>query len=162
MSAALLFAAAVLATKSLTVGPTGFYQFCNEHRSECLATPGQTVAPIDLLQSINGRINRRISPLPEGSADLWSLNPSAGDCEDYAITKRWEVIRGGISSSAARIAIGTLGNGERHAVVVVTTATGEVVLDNLTAEIRPVDRAGIRFESIQSPENPRIWMKVRD
>lgn len=160
MSAALMLAAAILATKGLDVGPTGFYRFCLSHSEECQAAPGLPLASKSLLIAINDDVNKRISPQNEGSADVWALNPSRGDCEDYAITKRSMLIKAGVSSSALRIAVGTLRSGERHAVLIATTDSGELVLDNLTGDLTPVDRADIRFESIQSPSAPRIWLKI--
>ena len=72
------------------------------------------------------------------------------------------VNRAGVASSAVRVAAGWADNGERHAVLVVTTSTGDLVLDNRTNELLPVGRARVRIDKIQSASNPRIWQVVED
>jgi predicted transglutaminase-like cysteine proteinase len=95
-----------------------------------------------------------------GGTDVWKTGGPTGDCEDFALTKREELIKAGVSSSAARVATGSISSGERHAVLVVTTEAGEFVMDNLTNQLLPVGRALFTVETIQSEKDPRVWVKV--
>lgn len=163
MSASLLFAAAVIATRGYTLAPSGFYNFCLASPKECSVADGRGKAPFTYLDEVNRAVNAFIKPEAErGGADVWKIGGNTGDCEDYALTKRSILIKAGLSSSAARIAVGTTRSGEKHAVLIVDTATGQVVLDNRSDKIHPIGASGLRFDEIQSAVNPRIWLKVQN
>lgn len=106
-------------------------------------------------------VNRAIRPQAEkrGAPDNWKVGGLSGDCEDYALAKRELLVRAGVPSEALRLATGYLSNGDYHAVLVVRTDRGDLVLDNLRTDVRPAERAGLRFETIQSAE-PRVWNRV--
>lgn len=154
-------AVVTLVVLGLTVGPTGFYQFCANQPGQCVAVVG-TTPTVAMANAVNRKVNASIRPFAEtGGADVWRIGDVTGDCEDYALTKRATLIRAGVASSAARVAAGWADNGERHAVLVVTTRAGDFVLDNMTNEILPIGRAHIQIDKIQSADNPRIWRAVR-
>jgi hypothetical protein len=46
-------------------------------------------------------------------------------------------------------------------VVVVRTAEGDVVLDNLNANVYPTAKARYEWVRVQSPANPKFWSTVR-
>lgn len=116
------------------------------------------------LESVNRRVNGNIRPLSDkaayGKSDVWSLGGRRGDCEDYAITKRHELIARGWSSSSVLLAVLRDRRGRSHAVAVIRTDRGDYVLDNLTSEIRKWDRTGYRWIKRQSARDPRIWVRV--
>jgi predicted transglutaminase-like cysteine proteinase len=107
------------------------------------------------LQQINSHVNstiREVSDLEQyGRDDVWTLPASGkGDCEDFALLKRKMLIEHGWPSSALSITVGATAQGEAHAVLMVSTAQGHYVLDNLTSSILSPERTGHVFHARQS------------
>jgi predicted transglutaminase-like cysteine proteinase len=146
-----------------TMPPFAFIQFCAANASECQARGGKpmvemTPALRDELKRINGRVNASIRAVnDEPGNDIWQIGVSSGDCEDFALTKRQKLVTAGWSPRALRMVVARTREGEGHAVLVVKTSEGDMVLDNRTNEIRPWNRAGLRGVKIQSGDNPRLW-----
>ena len=114
--------------------------------------------------AINAAVNAEIAPQTDmdryGVKELWSINVSAGDCEDYVLTKRARLLAAGWHSSKLRIATVRLPSGELHAVLVVATASADLVFDNLTDDVRDWSEAPYRWLTIQSEASPIVWQKV--
>jgi len=158
--------------KGNTVGPTGFYVMCSVVPSACKVqrarnvgtTAGNvklTVETLGLLDRVNREINGAMRPQAEtGLTDVWQIGGSSGDCEDYALTKRAALLRKGFPSSALLMTTVVTGRGEPHAVLMVRTDRGDFVLDNLSQVVKPWNSTGYRFISMQSPDNPRIWLRL--
>lgn len=149
-----------LVTQTAAVTPLAMQFFCAKHRSECANNGGAsqvTMTPnlMAVLKQVNGHVNRTIRPSRD-TADVWELNPTSGDCEDYVLTKRSALIRQGVSAGALRIAYTHTRRGEPHAVLVVKTSQGDYVLDNLTNTIKTLRASGYNIRSISSP-NPMRW-----
>ncbi|WP_262297757.1 transglutaminase-like cysteine peptidase [Microvirga sesbaniae] len=107
------------------------------------------------LRQINSHVNSTIVEVSDmdqyGREDVWTLPTSGrGDCEDFALLKRKLLLQRGWPTSALSISVGTTSSGEPHAVLVVTTASGEYVLDNLTSSILPPAQTGHTFLSRQT------------
>ena len=107
------------------------------------------------LQQINSHVNNTIVEVSDmeqyGREDVWTLPTSGkGDCEDFALLKRKLLIQQGWPASALTIAVGATAQGEAHAVLVVSTGSGEFVLDNLTSSILAPSQTGHAFYSRQS------------
>jgi predicted transglutaminase-like cysteine proteinase len=123
------------------------------------------------LRQINAFVNRAIHPAKDlevyGVKDWWvapismGLRP-LGDCKDYVMEKRRELIGAGLPSRALTIALVRTAWGESHAVLVVATSQGDLVLDNLSPDIRPWDRTPYAWEARQSAEDPLVWLAVAD
>ncbi|MBB3018260.1 putative transglutaminase-like cysteine proteinase [Microvirga lupini] len=123
------------------------------------AKPGRsfvlTAERMSQLQQINSYVNntvREVSDLEQyGREDVWALPTSGkGDCEDFALLKRKMLIDRGWPSSALSIAVGATAQGEAHAVLLVSTAQGQYVLDNLTASVLSPEKTGHVFHARQS------------
>lgn len=89
-----------------------------------------------LLQLVNEAVNashRPGQPLPNDPDGVW-------DCDNYAFGK-YRALRDEFRWPPERLALGLvrLPSGERHMVVLVLGERGWAVLDNLTAEIAPLD-----------------------
>lgn len=152
-----------------TLAPFAHVMFCVRQPGECQESDGAAVAEVDaknmaVLSSVNRAVNRAIRPkndvARDGSGDDWELSPASGDCEDYAITKRHQLIAQGWPARSLRLAVVKTSWGEGHAVLVVKTSEGDLVLDNLTGAIKPFQKTGLRFLKIQSDENPRMWLEL--
>ncbi|MBM6580444.1 transglutaminase-like cysteine peptidase [Microvirga sp. BT689] len=107
------------------------------------------------LQQINSHVNstiREVSDLEQyGREDVWTLPTSGkGDCEDFALLKRKMLVERGWPSSALSITVGATAQGEAHAVLMVSTAQGQYILDNLTSSILSPERTGHVFHARQS------------
>ncbi|TIX97039.1 MAG: transglutaminase, partial [Mesorhizobium sp.] len=94
---------AFMHTGGRTTQPVGHYEFCQKLPQECNErTPKQ--APIELTRklwaaivNINNSVNTRITPRTDmemwGKEEVWSYPDSGfGDCEDYALEKRRELM----------------------------------------------------------------------
>jgi predicted transglutaminase-like cysteine proteinase len=141
------------------LAPLPMQFFCMQHASECRPTAATrvTVTPnvMAILDQVNLRVNRSITYRAERS-DVWSLNPSRGDCEDYALSKRSALIRKGIPAGALRIATTATRRGEPHAVLIVKTSQGDYVLDNMNNVVKPLRSTGYHIRNMSSP-NPTAW-----
>jgi predicted transglutaminase-like cysteine proteinase len=141
--------------------PLGYQLMCLKTPSECKGGGAAKVAASDDIMSkltkVNSKVNRSIRPRNDsGGADVWSVNASSGDCEDYALTKRRALIKAGLPASSLRIAYVKTRSGEDHAILVVKTSKGDYALDNLNASVRPLSQTGYRIIS-QSGANPMKW-----
>ena len=146
-------------TQTAAITPLSMQYFCAQNKAECASSGrGQvTMTPnlMAVLKQINSHVNRTIRP-ERDTADVWELNPTSGDCEDYVLTKRSLLIRNGVSSGALRIAYTHTRRGEPHAVLVVRTSQGDYVLDNLTNTVKTLRASGYSIRSM-STSNPNSW-----
>src|SRR5689334_2308496 len=151
--------------------PMAFTRFCLRYADQCKSQPIMfRGGPVHLteqrwqdLNAINRSVNAAITPesQPEGPADeKWLINPARGDCNDYAVSKRSELLARGWPTRALLLSEVVTAWGEHHLVLVVRTSAGDLVLDNLTAQIRPWSRTGYRWVRIQTPKNPNFWASL--
>jgi len=147
-------------TLTATITPLPMRFFCAKHRSECAGggSGEVTMTPnlLAVLKQVNSHVNRAIRPARD-TADVWELNPSSGDCEDYVLSKRSALIRQGVSGGALRIAYTRTWSGAPHAVLVVRTSEGDFVLDNLNNSVKTLRASGYQIRSMSSP-NPTRWV----
>src|SRR4030088_2548975 len=131
---------------SPTLAPFQHVRFCLRYPSECKTNPTEN-ARIDLdaqiselLKRVNHSVNMSIIPTPKtyGSnlGDGWTIAPDMGDCNDYAVTKRHELLENGLPAKALRLSVVKTASGIGHLVLVVVTTKGDIVFDNLTQLIR--------------------------
>lgn len=141
--------------------PLGFLLFCLEARQHCQPHQAEdAVLTEDLLaqmKAINALVNRNINPRND-PRDTWSIGVRNGDCEDYALTKRARLVAAGIPAGALRIGVGVLA-GEAHAVLIVRTNSGDLVLDNMTDAIMSWDRTAINWIAM-SGADPMHWQRI--
>ena len=144
-----------------SAGPMSFQMFCAVSPQECRPGGAARVALSETMLAevirVNSRVNRAIRPqLDSRALQLWRINPSAGDCKSYVISKRHALIAAGLPSSALRIAFVKTRRGDNHAVLVLKTDQGDLTLDNLTGEIRQFRQTGYRVVAM-SGTNPKRW-----
>jgi predicted transglutaminase-like cysteine proteinase len=154
--------------RGATLAPMGHVIFCTKMPSQCRSF-GKAVVRIDQakkreLRIVNSKVNRSIRAVNDkgksGWADTWTVSPRSGDCEDFALTKRAELIKRGWPSRALRIAVAKTSWGEGHAVLIVRTNEGDMVLDNRRSSIVPWHKAGLKWLKIQSPNNAKRWLAI--
>ena len=87
-----------------TSAPIGHTEFCKNFRDECAPSGG--AVPLLLseerwreLIDVNRNVNRTITPVTDlefyHRDEVWTLPTAYGDCEDYVLLKRRELIRRG-------------------------------------------------------------------
>lgn len=108
--------------------------------------------------AINAQVNARIRPADDWG-DTWASDVTRGDCEDYVLAKREALVAAGLPASALRIAAATTRSGVGHAVLVVRTNQGDLVLDNLTSSIRRSDEAALHWVAMTMADG-RSWARI--
>ena len=88
--------------------------------------------------------------------DPWLINPTRGNCSDYAVSKRHELIKRGLPARTLLLSEVETSSDEHHLVLVVRTKLGDLVMDNLTPQIIPWSRAPYLWIRIQLP-NTQYW-----
>jgi predicted transglutaminase-like cysteine proteinase len=146
--------------------PLAHVRFCHFHAQHCefqldRRRPGRSEAELmDEVRQVNRSVNRAIRPRPDPADDIWEINVAAGDCEDYALQKRAELLALGWPSEALRVAVVRMRNGVAHAVLLVTVGETDFVLDNMTAQIVRWNETPYRYLMIQDRANPRVWHDI--
>ena len=148
-----------------SVAPFAHVVFCVRNPNECQSNAGIDNAVMSSenqrkLESINRQVNAEIAPYTPPGMETWVVGPKRGNCHDYAVTKRHRLIAAGWPPASLRLAVVYTASGEGHLVLVVRTDKGDLVLDNLTNQIRPWNRTGLRFVLIDSGKNPKVWYKL--
>lgn len=157
-------------SKQRTMPPFAYIKFCVQNPAACkgssgrLATKGGNVVLTAKLKSqlasVNSSVNRKIRPVNDSGGDSWKVNVARGDCEDYVLTKRAQLIAKGWPSQSLAIAVVRTRRGEGHAVLVVNTSQGKMVLDNLVQNVRPKSQSPHRFISMQDPGKKFGWVSL--
>lgn len=151
------------------LAPMAHVVFCKSNPGDCRSGDKSLAVVLNeetfaLLEKVNRDVNRSIRPRADRAAgplqDVWSIAPREGDCEDYALTKRHKLLKAGWPSSALLLAVARTPSGEGHAVLIVRTNVGDIILDNLTGRIRSTREAGLHWVKIQSPTDPRRWFAI--
>jgi predicted transglutaminase-like cysteine proteinase len=151
--------------------PMAFTMYCLRYPAQCkprgmLFRGGLvhlTEARRSELMQVNLAVNGRIRPQRnEGgvATEEWLINPETGDCNDYAVTKRHDLIAKGWPPRALLLSEVKLASGEHHLILVVRTQEGDVVLDNMTDSLRAWNRTPYRWVRMQTPADPSMWSTV--
>lgn len=157
-----------IVAKRPTLAPFAHVRFCAQNPKECTRRGGASVVALsshkrNQLTRVNASVNgsiRGINDSNSAAGDIWQVGSKSGDCEDFALTKRQRLIGMGWSPRALRIAVARTGSGEGHAVLVVKTDQGDLVLDNRTNRIKNWRSTGLTWVKIQSGDNPRLWYNM--
>jgi predicted transglutaminase-like cysteine proteinase len=152
-----------------TLPPMAFTQFCLRYRGECRTRPMFRGGPIRLtekrwadLKEINQVVNRGIAPERNElgvAGEQWLINPARGDCNDYAVSKRHELLERGWPARGLLLSEVMVNSGEHHLILVVRTNSGDLVLDNMTPQIKPWSRVPYRWVRMQMP-NSKLWATI--
>lgn len=156
------------AAGELTSIPYGHLDYCDRNPRDCrghrVAAPLKlTDARLRMLQSVNNSVNRRVRPVSDQEnyrkRDYWAMPSSGkGDCEDYVLAKRAQLLARGIAPSLLLI---TLVQGrEAHVVLTVRTDQGDYILDNMRNDVLPVEKTSYRYIKMQSPAHAGQWVSI--
>jgi predicted transglutaminase-like cysteine proteinase len=163
--------APIVVEASPALAPFQHVRFCLRYPTECKTNPAEderidlTRENLDLLILVNHRVNAAITPVPKRHGphlqDGWTIAPATGDCNDYVVTKRHELLRSGLPAKALRLAEVKTASGIGHLVLLVATTKGDLVLDNLTEELHAWQRTDYRWLKIQSASDARVWYRIK-
>ena len=107
--------APLIAAASPTLAPFQHVRFCLRYPSDCKSDATE-IERIELspetsalLERVNRGVNAEIAPVMKSQAPEhrggWTIAPSLGDCNDYAVTKRHELLLGGLPAKALRLSV---------------------------------------------------------
>ncbi|MEQ8445446.1 MAG: transglutaminase-like cysteine peptidase [Pelagibacterium sp.] len=151
-----------ITTSSTTAAPLGLQIFCMTAPTHCASAPATQLQMdsglMSVLNSVNRSVNTSIRP-QRRTTQVWTIGARVGDCKDYAMNKRAQLIARGVPAGALRLAIGFTARGEGHAVLVVRTDQGDFVLDNLTSQIKPFNQTGHTLLAMSS-NDPKRWNAI--
>lgn len=152
--------------------PVGYISFCTRHPFDCVARTRTPVLVtldddrwLDLLV-VNRSVNSRVAPATDqevyGVEEYWEYPIDRGDCEDYVLLKRKELIERGWPPSTVLITVVRDENGDGHAVLTVRTDHGDLVLDNKVEIIRPWFETPYTYIKRQSVYDAMKWTRIDD
>jgi predicted transglutaminase-like cysteine proteinase len=152
--------------------PVGHLEFCNSHPGECRAND-QIVPAMELtdntwqqLVSVNAYYNQNVTPVTDQDlykvAEFWTFPNGFGDCEDFALAKRRDLINSGWDPSTLMVAVVKEANGNGHAVLLARTDRGDLVLDNQDGTIRLWSETPYKFIKRQSQAHSGQWVDMID
>ena len=118
------------------------------------------------LKAVNRDVNGKIRSVSDreyyGTNDYWALALNGrsrfGDCEDYVLEKRRALKAQGYADDVLSIALVRTQWGQDHAVLIVSTSEGELVLDSLSPWISLWSETGYIWTARQSPLDPAVWL----
>ena len=152
--------------------PVGHLEFCKSRPEECRANANPVAAvPLDdqrwqQLLNVNAYINQTVTPVTDDDlyqvSEFWTYPNGYGDCEDYALAKRRELINAGWPASALLMTVVKQANGEGHAVLLVRTDRGDLVLDNQVGSVDLWSQTPYQFIKRQSQANAGQWVDMMD
>jgi predicted transglutaminase-like cysteine proteinase len=109
-------------------------------------------------------VNNTIAPATDleiyGVNEYWTLPRTKGDCEDYALLKRHNLIKKGWPVSSLLMTVVRDEKGEGHAVLTARTMQGDFILDNKIEEVRLWSQTPYEYVMRQSYINPRVWVAL--
>jgi predicted transglutaminase-like cysteine proteinase len=152
--------------------PIGHAEFCDARPDECQpnANPVSAIALDDThwnqLLQVNAYYNSTIVPVTDADLyqvdEFWTYPNGYGDCEDYALAKRRALIDAGWPASTLLIAVVREANGNGHAVLLVRTDRGDLVLDNQEGMIRVWNETPYQFIKRQDQADAGRWVDMID
>ena len=157
-----------LPSRQSTSAPSGASGLCSRYPWAC-AKSGHVIAvdaqAMQIAEQINSYTNRTVRPISDQSqyanAERWAL-PTArgGDCEDYALLKKQQLIKAGFAPEQLLVATVLDRSRKSHAVLVLRTGRQDLVLDNMAPRIKPWRDTGYSFMRLQDPRDPSKWVAV--
>jgi predicted transglutaminase-like cysteine proteinase len=158
-----------LTTFSSGTAPAGFNGTCSKYAWACSSAAGRRQFGhqelINLADEINRAVNREIVSKTDldnyGVREKWTLPYNGyGDCEDYALLKMKRLIDAGVAPRDLFLSTVVGRTDEVHIVLVLRTAQGDYILDNLTNRMSHWSSTNYTFIKKQDPQRPSRWTVV--
>jgi predicted transglutaminase-like cysteine proteinase len=156
----------------LTSIPIGDVDFCRRFPNECRPN-ARVVEDVHLtpqnwrqLLDVNSYYNTTIVPETDMQLyhveEFWTYPHGFGDCEDIALAKQRKLTEDGWPASALLITVVRDAGGEGHAVLMVRTDRGDLILDNQDSVVRDWKDSPYHFLKRQSQSDPGEWVAITD
>lgn len=161
-------AGTTMQTTGKAFAPPAFSPFCSREPGLCSTSGGRKVVTLkgglkSELQQVNRAVNSRIKERSDmanvGKDDDWRVPAAYGDCEDFAILKKRELLKRGWPASALLLTVARH-RGEGHTVLTVRTSEGDLVLDNLTSSVRDWSNTPYSYFARQAQGNGSRWERI--
>lgn len=161
----------VMAGEGIPIGkvidaPIGAETLCKDYFWACMHSQSPSFR-VDLrkIENINRKVNAGVKEISDidqyGVDEKWALpSDNGGDCEDFAILKKYMLIREGVPAESLLISTVLDRKNQGHAVLIFRTGDTYFVLDNLTDKIVPWYDTGYLFLRMQNPESPSTWVSI--
>jgi predicted transglutaminase-like cysteine proteinase len=158
----------VMEMKGRAFPPPAFNAFCAHEKSLCSTSKGAKIVAltpvlkkqlVSVNRSVNFRIIERSDPKAYRKADDWRVPAKFGDCEDFAILKKKELMARGWPASALLLTVARAGR-EGHTVLTVRTDSGDLILDNRTTSIKDWSRTPYRYFARQAQGQGSKWERI--
>ena len=135
--------------------------FCAQYPAECrvdLNEPERIVVTATAwkqIADVNARVNHSIKPLTDlehwGVVDQWDFaDDGYGDCEDYQLLKRRRLAELGFPRRAMLMTVVLDENNEGHAVLMIRTDRGDIILDNKRDDVLTWQQTGYVYVKRES------------
>ena len=157
---------------SRTSQPIGHYDYCKQNRADCGYKTNNT-NPVKLTRArwaemveANTHANSVVKPVTDkqyyGVEELWVLPKTHGDCEDFALLKRKQLMRQGWPASSLLVTVVRQNNGDGHAVLTVRTDRADYILDNLDGKIHQWNKTEYTYLKRVSAKHSGRWEDIID
>jgi len=152
--------------------PVGADDFCRRDREACL--PNAHVVEVetltqsswDQLVAVNDDMNATIVPETDEDlyhvAEYWTYPDGRGDCEDIALAKQRQLVRDGWDPSTLLMTVVRERDGNGHAVLMVRTDRGDLVLDNQNGKVLLWNDTNYQYIKRQSQADAGKWVAIND
>ena len=157
----------------ITSIPVGASEFCKSHRGDCTANPHAVGAVVLTearwaeLVAVNYAVNAGVTAFTDEDyykvAEYWAYpDDGYGDCEDFALAKRKALIKAGWNPSTLLVTVVREAKGTGHAVLMVRTDRGDLVLDNQDGRILVWSETPYTYLKRQSQADAGQWVDLVD
>jgi predicted transglutaminase-like cysteine proteinase len=156
----------------LTTRPVGHATFCKANPGEChpndvvIDNVVLTDALYAQLIAVNHEINDAILAVTDLElyqvSELWAYPDAAGDCEDIVLAKRRALMDAGWPVSTLLITVVRQPSRAGHAVLMVRTDRGDLILDNLDPDVHPWSATPYTYIKRQAQEDSGLWVSITD
>jgi len=164
---------AFVQTGAQTSIPIGAAEFCKANRGECgINRTAVEAEPLtdkrwNQLVEVNNLINAAIVPVTDEDyyqvAEYWTYpDDGYGDCEDFVLAKRKALIDAGWNPSTLLVAVVRESSGSGHAVLLVRTDRGDLVLDNQNGRVLIWNETPYQYLKRQSQADSSKWVDLID
>ena len=161
-------AGTTMETRGNAFAPPAFASFCSREPGLCSTSGGKRVVALkprlstelrQVNRSVNSRIKERSDISNVGKDDDWRVPVAYGDCEDFAILKKRELLKRGWPASALLLTVARY-RGEGHTVLTVRTSAGDLILDNITSSVRDWSSTPYNYFARQAQGNGHRWERI--
>ncbi len=152
--------------------PIGHSEFCKTRPQECgINANVQEIVPLtqerwEQLLRVNTAANTNIVAVTDEqlyqTVEFWTYPNGYGDCEDFVLAKRRDLINLGWNPSTLLISVVRQVSGDGHAVLMVRTDRGDLILDNMEGLVKLWNQTPYQYIKRQSQTHAGQWVDIAD